>query len=400
MECDLRVRPPCTKPSSEAPHAAPVLKRLLSPRARSCTLQSDGCISSSGYPNSYPNNDFCNIQVSTGNRKSLQVLAFNVEAYHDRLVVDGFHIVESVFDDIVPQDSLQWTSVPRLPSSSMSLCNVIFCVTSLSKCWNRREMHKPCCVATSGVDGQAQDGSVTASGWKICLVVTILSMSCDFESTLCSWLASNTPGSMTSAWTRVNGADTNIDGSGWYLRAASNSSQDVVLESVPDMVITDKLVAFSFGFQISGSEATTLQLDCQASENSSWLSLWTQHASQISSSWQDAIVVVPAGTARLRLLARLAEPSDMVGLDSVQTLVVVPSAENASCNFDEDACGWICGGQASHIFSWCQGESGPSGQDRGFLPFPRARRGSAILGRRRVGGLGQDTRPKAATTST
>ena len=172
--------------------------------------------------------------------------------------------------------------------------------------------------------------------------VSIVDLSCNFETDSCWWpLASSSIG---SAWERVAGSSTSAlpvaHAGDWYLRAASNSSQDVVLESVPDMVITDKLVAFSFGFQISGSEATTLQLDCQASENSSWLSLWTQYGSQSSSSWQEAIVVVPIGTARLRLLARLAAPRDFACVDSLQLLNVSTTVMNASCDFVVDACGW------------------------------------------------------------
>ncbi|CAE7377071.1 unnamed protein product, partial [Symbiodinium natans] len=77
----------------------------------SCRFSPDGCISSTNYPEFYPEADACSIEVNPGNQRPLQVVAFNTELDSDILVVNDVSYAggsPTGLDGVVPQGTITW----------------------------------------------------------------------------------------------------------------------------------------------------------------------------------------------------------------------------------------------------------------------------------------------------
>ena len=120
-----------------------------------CSVGDDGCIVSTNFPNEYPNDDTCIIEVEPGEGKSLEVLAFSTEAGRDTVQVNGIDFSGTEGPEgLVPAGSILWRS----------------------------------------------DGLGKGSGWKLCLrekpllsrllqsgASNFSQVACDFEVDFCSW---------------------------------------------------------------------------------------------------------------------------------------------------------------------------------------------------------------------
>ena len=170
-----------------------------------------------------------------------------------------------------------------------------------------------------------------AGGWKICLgeerLAHFVDLSCGFESRLCFWKLSNA--TLAQSASEAHAGE-------WFVQAPSNASENrtSILES--SFNATEKPMALAFAYKLTGSE-DALEVQSQMI-NASWASLWLGGGGQAT--WQEAVVAVPTGSTALRLLATTAA---VIYLDSVFALNVAAGPSNVSCNFRENACGWIAG---------------------------------------------------------
>ena len=82
---------------------------------RQCTLEVDGCISSTSYPSSYPDDDSCSIHVPAGNTDAIHVVSFDTESSDKLRVNDVDYSGTSGPDGVVPQGTIGWSSEPWMP---------------------------------------------------------------------------------------------------------------------------------------------------------------------------------------------------------------------------------------------------------------------------------------------
>ncbi|CAE7412619.1 unnamed protein product, partial [Symbiodinium natans] len=92
----------------------------------SCSMDPDGCISSTGYQDiggQYPDNDACTIAVASDNMQAIDVVAFSTEAGKDRLLVNGVAYDGSTGPvDIVPTADITWSSDGGVTDSGWKIC--------------------------------------------------------------------------------------------------------------------------------------------------------------------------------------------------------------------------------------------------------------------------------------
>ena len=157
-------------------------------------------------------------------------------------------------------------------------------------------------------------------------------LSCNFEFDVCLWLSTG-----NSTWQRVKS-----DGADWWLEAANTSeTQHFILETLAAFNITEEK-ALIFDYQLFGSSSVSLKVE-QRTTGTEWQSLFTESGGRDDATWRPALLRVPAGTVALRVSAVLAA-GDVVRLQSLQAVDVVPSFAQVACSFEADLCGWSMAG--------------------------------------------------------
>ena len=151
-------------------------------------------------------------------------------------------------------------------------------------------------------------------------------LSCDFSFGTCLWANSG-----NASWRRFSDAD------GWWLEAAGNSSEahEFVLETDFTFSTSEEKALF-FSYQLNGS-SSELVVESRANETA-----WQRHFESAGAQggvWQQAFVKVPAGTVALRLSASTAA-EDVVRIQSLQAVNVVPTWAEVACSFEAGTCGW------------------------------------------------------------
>ncbi|CAE7557559.1 Igfals [Symbiodinium natans] len=96
--------------------------------AGSCTQHADGCISSTSYPNGYPDGDQCTVQVRAGSSLVIQVEDFETEDSYDILTVNGIDYSGSGSSkgpgNIMARGNIEWRadSAPETWKRGWKIC--------------------------------------------------------------------------------------------------------------------------------------------------------------------------------------------------------------------------------------------------------------------------------------
>ncbi|CAE7032759.1 rngB [Symbiodinium sp. CCMP2592] len=310
-----------------------------------CVVDGD-CITSPNFPNPYPTHwEFadadCHFSAAPFDPRHPLVIDVNTFSTRDDVFEEHILEVNGIYyhgqtgpQGIVPRGTLWW----------------------------RAESSEEAIVANSH------------TGWKLCLVplqVTLEMVNCGFEHDKCLWFDTGDLTWKLQAAQEGAGADKADDG-GWWLQAGNASfGQRLSLESPRFAAGRDKVLLFAYKVTGSGS---SLELEHETSAG--WSSLFLEMGQGSTGlSWTYALVKIPEDTFALRLLARLASEEDVVKVDSILAASSVPSAENITCSFESDLCGWSTAAVESDPggISWRR-TSGSAFQGDWYLRFddPRA----------------------------
>jgi hypothetical protein len=89
----------------------------------SCTVTADNCFRSANYPDSYPNNDTCNITVLVPD--TLVVRSFNIESGSDFLTVDSVNYSGTLGPEgvsVTPGTLISWSSDHIATRAGVKIC--------------------------------------------------------------------------------------------------------------------------------------------------------------------------------------------------------------------------------------------------------------------------------------
>ncbi|CAE7405136.1 UVR8 [Symbiodinium sp. CCMP2592] len=271
----------CLEEEEEEEEEEAVLPRALQANGTwtllSGTCRVDGvCVSSSNFPEPYPDFDRCEIEAPPVDPQRLllmDVVEFSTEDGYDYLMVNGVPYSGNVGPHEQVPGNISWHA----------------------------------------------DDFFTASGWKICLrealQIDFHELSCNFEWDTCLWFSS-----ANSTWHRVAGE---VNGGNWVLEATGTVSEDrtFVLESV--RVNSTNSSSLTVSYQMSGSSSVSLALQSQT-EASGWTTIFLRTGDK-GPSWHTSFVAVPDGTFALRLLANIIAVEDVVRVDSLWAWHMVSS---------------------------------------------------------------------------
>ena len=165
-----------------------------------------------------------------------------------------------------------------------------------------------------------EDYSLGNSGWHICLTtLNFNKLTCPFSLDTCFWYNAG-----SSSWQLVGqgGAD------GWLEATRSGAEgQEYVLQTAAVFNTTEEKFLV-VAYQLSGSDSVALELQHKSSAGDWQLLLSDSGPHANGTLWQNASVVVPAGTVGLRLLANVTNELDTVRIDSLHATNVPRNLED------------------------------------------------------------------------